>query len=305
MASNVLPERFASGDFSSWLRHFSRCALANTWSEETQLVKLPAFLQGPAASYYDSLAAADKTTWEALTSSLKRCFSPAVEQENFYREFEDSRLRPGEDPNLFLWRLKELLRNAEPDLTPSAFDALLRRQFMRGIPNDLRLKILEADPTPTLKTMLEFSQRFRALRVISAEPASCATAVDIPTSASDVLPQQEQLERQQQQIEHQQQKLDALHDALQTIAAGQANLVAAISNNGVRNSEGYGPQRRSTVRCFLCHNEGHIVRSCPKRREVPRCNTCHGWGHLAENCANNTSHYVNSKSSLNFKGVSR
>ena len=225
------------------------------------------------------MAAVDKTSWEALTSSLKRCFPPAVEQENFYREFEDSRLRPAEDPTLFLWslNLKELLRIAEPDLTPSAFNALQRRQFMPGIPNDLRLKILEANPIPTLGTMLEFSQRFRALRVVSAEPASCATAVDIPTSASDVLLQQEQLERQQQQIEHQQQQLDVLHDALQTIADGHANLVATISNNGVRNSEGYGPQRRSTVRCFLCHTESHIVRSCPKRCEVSRCNTCHGW----------------------------
>ena len=305
MASTVLPERFASGDFSTWLRHFTRCALANEWSEATQLVKLPAFLQGPAASYYDSLAAADKASLGALTASLKQCFSPAVDQENFYREFEDSRLRPAEDPNLFLWRLKELLRNAEPSLTPSAFNALLRRQFMRGIPSDLRLKILEANPTPTLENMLQFSQRFRALRLISAESASCATAVDISTSATDAIPQQQQLERQQKQIELQQQKLDALHDALQTLSEGQTNLVAAISTSGVRNSQGHGSQRPSAVRCFLCHTEGHIVRNCPKRRDLPRCNTCLGWGHLAENCANNTSHHVSSKSSLNFQGVSR
>ena len=29
MASTVLPERFASGDFSIWFRHFTRCALAS------------------------------------------------------------------------------------------------------------------------------------------------------------------------------------------------------------------------------------------------------------------------------------
>ena len=240
------------------------------------------------------MAAADKASLGALTANLKQCFSPPVDQENFYREFEDSRLRPAEDPNLFLWRLKELLRNAEPSLTPSTFNALLRRQFM-----------LEANPTPTLENMLQFSQRFRALRLISAESASCATAVDISTSATDAIPQQQQLEHQQKQIELQQQKLDALHNALQTLSEGQTNLVAAISTSGVRNSQGRGSRRRSAVRCFLCHTEGHIVRNCPKRRDLPRCNNCLGWGHLAENCANNTSHHVSSKSSLNFQGVSR
>ena len=42
---------------------------------------------------------------------------------------------------------------AEPDLSPDAIDVLLRRQFMRGLPPPLRLKLLESDPTPDLATI--------------------------------------------------------------------------------------------------------------------------------------------------------
>lgn len=86
---------------------------------------MPAFLHGPAASYFDSLAAEEKDTLPHLLASLKKCFAPTVDREKFYRDFDQQALRPSEDPSLFLWRLKDLLRNAEPDLSDGALDALL------------------------------------------------------------------------------------------------------------------------------------------------------------------------------------
>ena len=47
--------------------------------------------------------------------------------------------------------------------------ALLTRQFSKGLPTTLKLKMLEHNPTPTLDEMVEFTQRFRAL--------GCSTAV--------------------------------------------------------------------------------------------------------------------------------
>ena len=145
-----MPERFSGGDFTAWLRHFDRCSAANAWDEETRLAKLPAFLNGPTAAYFDSLTEEEKDTLPTLLASLRRCFVPIADREKFYREFDQLALRPSEDPSLFLWRLKELLRNAEPDLSDDAFDALLRRQFMKGLPFQIRMKLLESDPTPDL-----------------------------------------------------------------------------------------------------------------------------------------------------------
>ena len=160
---SIFPERFSSGDFASWFRHFERCALANTWNAATRLAKLPAFLQGPAATYFETLSDDQKSTYDGLTANLQACLSPSIYRERYYREFEDQHLRPAEDPALFLWRLKESLRNAEPELSDTAFDALLHRQFMKGLPRSVQLKLLESDSTPSLDIMLSFSQRFRAI----------------------------------------------------------------------------------------------------------------------------------------------
>ncbi len=63
--------------------------------------------------------------YEHLTIAMKACFSPSIKQESYYREFEEQGLRPAEDPALFLWRLKEEIRNADSDLSDIAFTALL------------------------------------------------------------------------------------------------------------------------------------------------------------------------------------
>ena len=40
------------------------------------------------------------------------------------------RLKPGEDPTIFLWNLKELFSRADPSLEENAHEAMLSRQFM-------------------------------------------------------------------------------------------------------------------------------------------------------------------------------
>ena len=102
-SSTLLPERFTSGDLTSLLRHFEHCASANGWEYDVKLVKLPAFLQGPAAPYSDSFLDEEKSSLRLLTESLSRCFSPALDREQFYRQFEEQTLWPGEDRSLFLW----------------------------------------------------------------------------------------------------------------------------------------------------------------------------------------------------------
>ena len=66
-------------------------------------------------------------------------------REQHYREFEQRVLRPNEDPSLFVWNLRQLLDRADPDLTEDVKTALLSRQFMKGLPTTLRLRLLESD----------------------------------------------------------------------------------------------------------------------------------------------------------------
>ena len=45
-----------------------------------------------------------------------------------------------------------------------AKNALLTRQFMKGLPKSIRIKLLESDPTPDLNKMVSFAQRYRVIQ---------------------------------------------------------------------------------------------------------------------------------------------
>ena len=87
-----MPEHFSGGDFMAWLHHFDHCSAANAWNEKSRLAKLPAFLNGPAATYFDSLTKEEKDTLPILLASQRRCFVPIANRERFYLEFDQQAL---------------------------------------------------------------------------------------------------------------------------------------------------------------------------------------------------------------------
>eukprot|EP00794_Sanderia_malayensis_P008287 gene8287-biopygen6701 len=159
--STILPEKFESGDFVNWVRQFNVCAATNTWNAAKTLAVLPAFLRGPAATYYHTLADGGKDTFEHLTTSLQGLLCPAVGREQCYRDFEQRLLRPTEDPSLFLWSIRDLLSKAEP------------------------VKLLEDNPTPSLSEMVHFVQRFRAIHGPDNELGSSHLFAALPASTKE------------------------------------------------------------------------------------------------------------------------
>ena len=218
--------------------------------------------------YFNALADAEKDTLPHLLDSLKKCFTPSANREKFYREFEQQALRPTKDPSLYLWRLKDLLRRAEPDLSADGFDALLRRQFMKGLPLTLRIKLLESDPTPDLEKMVSFAQCFRALDDLPIDPPTQCAAVQPNMPNSPALPEPYN--------EQQQQRLNHLEHLISNMADQQANLIAAVSSLSLHSTTPVPPKdvsyrAKNGVRCFFCHEEGHVVRQCKKRQGASRC----------------------------------
>ena len=83
--------------------------------------------------------------------------------------FESRVRRAGEDPAVYKWELENLLAKADPELSDGWKTALIQGQFMNGLPNLLKLELLEHNPTPTLEEMLAFVQRYRAVEGVARQ----------------------------------------------------------------------------------------------------------------------------------------
>ena len=260
--SNILPDRYdGQGNFRNWLRHFDACGDASGWSDGEKLRKLPAFLRGRAATHFYSLTDPQCADYATLKKNLQASLCPPVERESNYRKFESRCLRPGEDPAVFRWELEELLRLADPELSADQMNALTARQFMRGLPNELQIKLLESDPVPTLEKMVTFTQNMRAIeRTTMPRPSQNVASVSSPESREIA-------------------KLTALVEQLST---GQRELRAELDRERTQRDTRRHQYNQPT--CYSCGRRGHIARDCRCNRGQITCFNCHQRGHLARDC---------------------
>ena len=117
----ILPARFESGDLIAWPREFDACCAANGWtvneSTDHKILKLSAFLRGQPASHFYAIPEEKRSSYYDAVTELKKAMCPDAHRENFFAEFEQRLLRPGEDPAVFKWELGEILRKADPSLS--------------------------------------------------------------------------------------------------------------------------------------------------------------------------------------------
>ena len=85
------------------------CAKANGWNADVKIKKLPAFLQGQAASHFYAFDDASHESYTNTVKALKEAMCPLAIKEIYYAEFEMRLLKPGEDPSIYKWELEQIL----------------------------------------------------------------------------------------------------------------------------------------------------------------------------------------------------
>jgi len=130
------------------------------------------------------------------------------------------------------------LSKAEPDLDAMAKNALLTRQFMKGLPKSIRIKLLESDPTPDLNKMVSFVQRYRAIQEYTED----GTETHVAGVASE--------------------SGDSMAD-LVALVSGIAERQKSLEEKVSKSQPDSEPTRNSSnKKCFVCKKKGHFAKEC-------------------------------------------
>ena len=193
---------------------------------------------------------------------------------------------------------------------------------MHGIAEGKRLKLLEANLTPSLAEIANFAERYRAIGQAGIPalifPAKQVAGVDDQRLASKFNTLQDtvmQLAAAATALTNCHEHLEAMMSS-PTPEPSHQPFTYRFAAPRLQNSahDGFRPQPWQNTRsrknkgshCFNCNGLDHCVNSCPY---VLRFTHCSGWSHEQHQCANRHAHSSQSSSisgrSLNFKSVSQ
>ena len=187
----------------------------------------------------------------------------------YARQFQQMKLKEGEDLTSFLTKMKKVVKLAYPDFTEAVREKMVMSQFTMAMPDEIQqLVYLSAEKPENCAKLVELCEKFRKIKTPGKAMASCA------------------------QIELEDTKLDRVLERVEALSVEVASLRDRDEDRShrvaaVRVGEQSGGFRGS---CFKCGKWGHMARTCNQTKGPSQgnaCELCHNPGHSKSSCALN------------------
>lgn len=268
MASNKsgLPAPFQGGEGAT--RFFKRYEVAcslNKWESDKDMALHVLPLFGDSVfDYASSLEEGVRSKYTDLKKAIIQQYDAAILKTSVAEQFTERTLRQGETLTDLMMSLKVLADKAYGELPVGTTERLVRDQFIKSLPTEIRRHVLLQPKLETTDSLLQ--EALKAEEVEQSTRKSKVAAVSSPDPMVEAI------------------KL--LTEKVEMLEQGQAAVVARVQQGWQRHSpedQPTGRQYQFSGTCYRCKGKGHMARNCTQKEST--CTHCKNPGHQAENCA--------------------
>ncbi|CAG2230346.1 unnamed protein product [Mytilus edulis] len=233
------PEPFSGKDcWEEYLSHFEDCAELGQWGNRTKLLFLAASLRGQARTYYMSLSAGDRRTYQMLTQKLDQRFGSSKHKNRWLSKLEMRRRMAGESIAEVGDDIRQLAQKAYYDLDLAAQESLALNQLFKVITVEMKCRCIDKE-CHTIADAVDVIERYES--ILGDQDKKKSTMIRAVESKDT--------EGHMSEKDY--------HSNLQEL---QDRIAKLEQGHGSRESK-----RANTGRCYGCNSPDHFMRNCPHK----------------------------------------
>jgi len=275
----------SSDSIDAFLKKYQRAASINGWSEQEKLQFIPAFLEGPALTFYENIENQNFNKWADLEKQLRNEFEHIAHKDMLRLLLEKRKQLDDELPMTFINEIESLCRRIDSEMAQQE----ITRHIMNGLkPNITRyIGILDNSTLKLLKDNIRKYEmvEFMVTGEINQSPSEIKT--DIITH---------KLNQISNEINE---KINLLNENNNKFKTDIENIInpqvqnnnSNMYNNFKNNRQSFSNNKINTKKCEICSKNNHITEFCyfknkntSKNNNKIQCTICNRNNHFTENC---------------------